>query len=74
MPRSSLCQTTPNHQRREPKVVNYPLDAGDPHQRDGPQYAADDATFKYLSHLYANTHAFMAKSDVRPYVFGRRGG
>ena len=48
-------------------VVNYPYDAyADRNAQYGPHLAPDDATFKFLSHLYADKHAFMARSREFP--------
>jgi hypothetical protein len=35
-------------------------------QRYGPSLSPDDATFKFLAHLYADKHSFMSKSNVGP--------
>ncbi|GBF96908.1 carboxypeptidase D [Raphidocelis subcapitata] len=48
-------------------VTNYPFDSySDPRQRSGPNAAPEDATFRFLSHTYANKHAFMARSQEFP--------
>ena len=49
------------------QVVNYPYDAyatQRQRQQGGAHSAPDDATFKYLAHLYADKHAYMATSGV----------